>query len=54
MTTIFFPHRDRFVSGYFWVIADLAIYWSYSATVSAKPIDVVMNSAKKNGGRVIS
>ena len=50
MLTIYLPNNDRWVSSYMMILVDLSIYWGHGATVSARPIDIVMNGVEKYKG----
>ena len=47
MLTIHLPNNNRWLSSYMMILVDLSIYWGYRATVSARPIDIVMSGVEK-------
>ena len=48
--TLFFPNNNKLVPTYLLALVDLSTFWGYSATVSATPLSVALDSVKKHKG----
>jgi len=46
--TIYLPKDRKWLPTYLLVLCDLGVYWSRKATVSAKPLDVVLDSVRRH------
>ena len=47
---LFFPNNNRLLPTYLLALVELSIFWSHSATVSATPLSVALDSVKRHKG----
>ena len=50
MITIFFPNNNKLLPTYLMALVELAIFWNHRATISATPLSIALDSAKRHKG----